>query len=343
MYADLMSNPAYANARIHVAGLSLGSAFTQYVLGYSIATYGKATTAARADFTQFGVPGYSQGIATHFGLTIADFDGMITGYTPKNDPTPIALPTSTILQPQPTLGTQLMGTMHWMDDYRPYGPLPVFAVLNGLAAHESWAYLGAFGWPVWITPADKQNAIATITRTQPPTAKVDPNYGASGSVAQTIIGDGAANTLVGTASDDALQGRGGADVLTGGGGRNSFIYSAVGDSLPASPDLITDFGISDTIDLSGMGRPGGFAFVGAQSPTQAGKVGYRIVGGETLVEINTSGSASPDMVIRLAGVHSLTASNFALGGTLTDAASYLIYQALNTTGDPFLSHVVLGF
>ncbi len=343
IYADLFSNPAYFNARIHVTGLSLGAAFTQYTLAYSIVTYGKAATAQRADFVQFGVPGYSQGIATHFGLAIADFDGMITGYTPKNDPTPNNTPPGGIQHGQPSVNAQLMGTMHWLDDYRPYGTLPLFAALNGLAAHESWPYLGSFGWPAWISPADKQFAITTITSTQPPTAKIDPNYGASGPVAETIIADGAANTLVGTGASDGLQGRGGADTLTGGGGSDSFIYSAVSDSTPAAPDLITDFTAGDKIDLTGMGRLTGFQFIGALVPTQAGKVGYQIVGGDTLVEINTSGGATPNMVIRLAGTHTLTATNFALGGTLNDVTSYLLYQAYNTTGDPFIDHAFLGF
>lgn len=341
-YADLMNDPAYANARIHVTGLSLGAAFTQYVLGYSIVTYGKAVTAARAEFVQFGVPGYSQGIATHFGLTIADFDGMITGYTPKNDPTPNNTPPGGIQHGQPSINAQLMGTMHWLADYQPYGTLPIYAVFNGLAAHESWPYIGAFGWPAWISAADRQYAIDTIGDLQPPTARYDPTYGANGT-SQTIIGDGAANNLIGTSSDDALQGRGGADVLTGGGGRNSYIYAAASDSTPTAPDLITDFGATDTIDLTGFGRLLGFQFVGTQDPTRAGTVGYRIVGNETLVRINTTGGATPDMVIRLAGVRPLTSANFSLGGTLSAAAAYLLYQAYNTTGDPFIDHAFLGF
>jgi len=92
-----------------------------------------------------------------------------------------------------------------------------------------------------------------------------------------------------------------------------------------------------------MGRLLGFAFIGAQDPTHAGQVGYRIAGGDTLVEVNTSGGASPDMVIRLAGTHNLTSANFALGGTLSAAAAYLLYQAYNTTGDPFIDHAFLGF
>jgi Ca2+-binding RTX toxin-like protein len=342
LYAGLMNDPVYADARIHVTGLSLGSAFTQYVLAYSLVTYGRATTTARADFVHFGVPGYAQGIATHFGLRIADFDGMITGYTPKNDPTPSNLPPGGLQHGQPDLNAKLMGTMHWMADFQPYGTLPAVAAANGLAAHQSFAYIGAFGLPGWMTPQERQYTIDTILANGPAQTKYDPSDGAGGSVGETIIGDGAANVLTGTASDDALQGRAGADVLTGGGGRNSFIYSKVEDSVATNPDLITDFKTGDTIDLSGMGRLSGFVFVGAQRPMRAGTVGFRIVGAETLVEINTTGGSTPDMAIRLAGVRMLTASDFALGGTLTDAARYLLFQALNTTGDPFVDHAYLG-
>ncbi|MCP3731013.1 M10 family metallopeptidase C-terminal domain-containing protein [Sphingomonas sp. MG17] len=342
IYTRLMSDPRYADARIHVTGLSLGAAFTQYVLGYSIATYGKTVTAARASFVQFGMPGYSQGVATRFGLTVDDFDGLITGYVPKNDATPNNTPPGGIQHGQRDLNARLMGTIHWMADYQPHGPLSIFGLFNSLAAHESFAYIGAYGLPGWISAAQKQQTITDVFANAPPTSKIDPNYGLSGSVSQSIIGDGANGRHIGMASDDTLQGKGGSDILTGGGGRDSFIYAAATDSLPAAPDRITDFGGSDVIDLSGLRRPGGFSFVGTASPTGAGTVGYRISGNDTLVEVNVNGGALPDMVIRLTGRPALTAANFALGGSLSDAAAYLVFLASNTTGHPFLDHVLLG-
>lgn len=338
IYQRLFADPAYANARIHVTGLSLGSAWTQYVLGWSIATYGRDLTAARADFVHFGTPGWGQGIATHFGLRTSDFDGLIVGFNAKNDPTPANVPPGGLPHGQPSPKARLIGVTHWLADYQPYGPSPLFAVLNGLASHESWVYLAALGWPAWITPQDKSAAIAMITATQPPTAKIDPNYG-TGGVARTVIGDDAPNRLAGTGADDVLQGRGGADVLTGGGGRNSYLYASAGDSTPAAPDLVMDFTEVDDIDLTGFGRPSGFTFVGLARPAAAGQVGYRYSGNETLVEVNVSGEPSAAMTIRLSGRHALSAANFRLGGQLSATAAYLAYQLLDATGDPFLDHV----
>src|SRR3954466_12710129 len=65
-----------------------------------------------------------------------------------------------------------------------------------------------------------------------------------GPVTQNVINGGFGNDdLNGGAGDDTLNGGFGSDTLTGGFGvgTDTFVYTTIFDSLPFSPDTITDF------------------------------------------------------------------------------------------------------
>jgi Ca2+-binding RTX toxin-like protein len=79
-----------------------------------------------------------------------------------------------------------------------------------------------------------------------------------GSARDLIHGNDYDNHLSGLAGNDVIRGFGGndmidggagADVLTGGAGNDTFVFNNI-----ELGDLITDFGGSDTIDLSGLGN-----------------------------------------------------------------------------------------
>jgi Ca2+-binding RTX toxin-like protein len=79
------------------------------------------------------------------------------------------------------------------------------------------------------------------------TSKIDGTGNAANNV---ITGNGANNVLAGLGGADAINGGGGndtikggdgGDTLTGGPGNDTFVLAAVADSIPATPDIITDF------------------------------------------------------------------------------------------------------
>ncbi len=151
-----------------------------------------------------------------------------------------------------------------------------------------------------------------------------------------VIGTSNADTVVGTALADIIEGRGGADTITGGGGNDklyagaidgsvdTFVYNLVGDSgkTAATRDVIYQFeDANDVIQFNaatfdfngvaagmGVGTWLGFnvAFTGA-----LGDINAVQVGGQTIVQIDTTGDKIADFSIALDGVHlNLSASDF---------------------------------
>jgi serralysin len=66
----------------------------------------------------------------------------------------------------------------------------------------------------------------------------------------TINGGNGNDTLIGGAGNDSLVGGNGKDILTGGSGSDKFAYTALGQSLLANYDVITDYSIGDQIDAA---------------------------------------------------------------------------------------------
>ena len=292
IFEQVRSDPRYASARLHVVGHSLGAGLTQYVLGYSLATYGKQETDRRGDFIEFGVPPWGTGVLEHFGLQQADFDGRIVGYTAENDPTL-------------KLGFLQLGFQHLLRAYQPWGDSVAVAQLNGVTAHLPPTYIGAIGLPDWLTGADR-DAMVQKTKDGVPGLRYDPNYGPPGTVSETQLGDGAANSLVGSSSADRLIGRGGADRLTGGGGADTFVYESVSDSPPTATDVITDFSDAGRIDLCALAAGGqSLIFVGSGSFSGADQVRTYYSGADTYVAVNIDADLRPDLLIRVNGRHTI--------------------------------------
>jgi serralysin len=121
-----------------------------------------------------------------------------------------------------------------------------------------------------------------------------------GSARDLIHGNDYDNHLSGLAGNDVIRGFGGndmidggagADVLTGGAGNDTFVFNNI-----ELGDLITDFGGSDTIDLSGLGN--GLHFIGDAAFSGAlGEVRYS--GG--VLSANLGGDIAPDFSVSLTG------------------------------------------
>jgi len=159
--------------------------------------------------------------------------------------------------------------------------------------------------------------------------------GTGNTLANTLTGNAAANTLSGLAGNDKLLGGGGADTLiggtgtdtlTGGAGNDTFVF-AMGDTsrTSANADTIVDFTAGDHVDLSpidavasasGYGASGNqaFHFIGTNGfhNHTGGELRYAISGGNTYIYGEVNGDTSADFTIKLAGVHTLSSSDFVL-------------------------------
>lgn len=144
-----------------------------------------------------------------------------------------------------------------------------------------------------------------------------------------LLGGAGQDQLTGGAGNDRLMGGTGTDRLTGGVGADAFIFATISDLglRPGTTDTITDFTRGqDRIDLSRIDAASGWA--GDQAFQFNGRAGIGISGhGEvsfrtydragtaddmTVISIDVDGDPAAEAVIRLNGVHNLTANDFIL-------------------------------
>jgi Ca2+-binding RTX toxin-like protein len=141
------------------------------------------------------------------------------------------------------------------------------------------------------------------------------------SVDNSLFGFAGNDTLLGGEGNDILTGGVGKDILTGGTGADHFCFDFVSESATVSTarDTITDFktnGEADLIDLSGIADSLGLTlnFIGTGAFTGLGQVHCKQSGLSTLLEINSTGSLSPDFAVVLTNVTatSMTLADFIL-------------------------------
>ena len=128
--------------------------------------------------------------------------------------------------------------------------------------------------------------------------------GTGNTLANSIVGNGAANDL---------RGAEGADTLNGGGGDDDYNYFSTSESTAAAQDRIVSFtfgaaAAGDKIDLSVIdanttpGNAGNQAFTFAAGPGGAGTVWVvnAAVGSDSIILVNNDGDAAADMQIAVA-------------------------------------------
>jgi Ca2+-binding RTX toxin-like protein len=143
-----------------------------------------------------------------------------------------------------------------------------------------------------------------------------------GEGADDLHGDAGSDRLDGGADADKLEGGAGTDYLTGGAGADIFVWLSTIETSTVVPqaDLVLDFDAAQGDRLSLLNidaredRDGAqaFTFLGNAAFTHAGQVRYEVVGNETLVYLNADIDLEAEGVIRLTGVHALTAEHFIL-------------------------------
>lgn len=126
-----------------------------------------------------------------------------------------------------------------------------------------------------------------------------------------LIGGAGDDLLKGGKGNDTLTGGAGTDVLQGGVGNDRFVF---GLADAGATDRIRDWNAGDVIDLSAFGA---LDFVGSgKLPGGDGIAAVRVKtkGDTTLVHVDgVDADATADLVIRIDGVHALTAADFNLG------------------------------
>ena len=149
-----------------------------------------------------------------------------------------------------------------------------------------------------------------------------------GNAGNDLLDGGLGNdTLLGGFGSDTLIGGSGTDILTGGPGADVFVFRSLGDTSRdvSRADVITDFqrGL-DRIDLrqidADTGRAGNnsFSFIGTADFSRAGQVSYERIDRPgtqndfTHVLLDVDGDGRADGIIRLQGLHNLTANDFLL-------------------------------
>ncbi|MDB5430608.1 MAG: outer rane adhesin like protein [Caulobacter sp.] len=152
--------------------------------------------------------------------------------------------------------------------------------------------------------------------------------GTGNASANTITGGGGADTLAGLdgadklnggAGNDVLNGGVGADLLTGGAGADTFLYTGVDNSTATVFDTIADFSSAqgDVLDLAGVDANSvvagdqAFAFIGTAAFSHAaGELRYVVSGGTATLQGDVDGDGLADLVVRLTGVSTLSATDF---------------------------------
>lgn len=116
-----------------------------------------------------------------------------------------------------------------------------------------------------------------------------------GEGADVLLGNDGNDSIVGAIGNDTLTGGLGRDSLSGGADRDWFVYLAAADSPnnAATCDIIQGF------DLPGSGN-GDRIHVGALGVVWSDITLANGTGGDTFCRIDVSGSAAPDMLIRIA-------------------------------------------
>jgi VCBS repeat-containing protein len=144
-------------------------------------------------------------------------------------------------------------------------------------------------------------------------------YGNAGN--DTLAGNGGNDLLRGGSGKDTLVGGAGQDTLNGDAGADTFDFNAVTESKPASSDVIAGFEAGkDKIDLASIDAIAAvagdqaFSFIGSAAFTGEGQIRVVKSGSDTLVLVNTVGTAGAEMRIVLTGIlpAALSESDFIL-------------------------------
>ena len=190
----------------------------------------------------------------------------------------------------------------------------IFDYTNPIYSEDAWASYEAAGLPTANLVVSTDGS--TISNSNPGSTTL---YGSSG--AELFGSEGSSETN--------FVGGYGRQLTFGGRGANIFTYLSPANSTAADPDLVYSFDpAKDVIDLSQIDADltaagvQNFTFIGTNAFTSAGaEVRYQLntANDTTLVQATLAGDTTPDLQIQISGLVPLTASNFALTSSQSQA------------------------
>ena len=296
---------------------------------------------AGGTLTGTGLTGGSGGVYTLSGTATA-----ITGalnalsFTPTaGAPNTVSTSTFTLSDASSAYGAPTVDTATSITDIDP-------AV--GTASDQAWAAYLAAGIPT-------SNLIISTGA----------NIGSSSSTGSvTLYGGGYSVVMIGGHGENNFVGGASAQTMLGGVGANIFTYLSPSDSTVNTRDMVGYFdSAKDVIDLShidaSLAAAGvqNFTFIGT-APFSGGGAQVRYVQDPahniTYVEADLAGNSTPDLFIRVAGLQTLTAANFALTAAQSNAdmangaalsvslkarvGNVFDYSYQNVAGEPYSSY-----
>lgn len=134
----------------------------------------------------------------------------------------------------------------------------------------------------------------------------------TGSGNDVIVGTAGINYIEAGDGTNSINGGGGQDVMSGGTGIDTFIFNFLTDSIVGTADIIRNFDAAmdkihiDFVTLANLTESGNFTAV----PLATAQWRSTVVGGNTIVELNTDADAAADFAIFLAGNHVIDDTNF---------------------------------
>jgi hypothetical protein len=164
-----------------------------------------------------------------------------------------------------------------------------------------------------------REAIASANASPGSRIEFDPAFFTGGASNTITLASGLPKISAGVTIDGTTSDGSG---ITINGADDRFIFNDIGETgaTVASADRIHDFRLADgdrivltAIDADKThGGNQAFHFIGDDAFTDAGQVRFTHVGGETRIFLNTDNDASAEAMIRVSGIHSITAGWFAL-------------------------------
>ena len=208
-----------------------------------------------------------------------------------------------------------------------YGP---YAVYGAHAATFSGNTVFDFNNPIYSTKAWNRYQASGL-KTSTLVTSTGGYISAANSGSTTLYGAGYSGIfLSGSNAETLFVGGAGTQYLDAGHGANIYTYLSFGDSTANACDVVNSFdSAKDVIDLSGIDAdpvaPGtqNFTFIGTAALTSAGaQVDYYQdpTNNCTWVDATMAGGSSANLVVKLRGLQTLTASNFALTSAQSQAA-----------------------
>lgn len=203
-----------------------------------------------------------------------------------------------------------------VNDFDPDGDPLTFSSVNDANNMDSLSYDSGTGLVTINYDGSGTGSFDYVLSDGTTTVEGDVTY--SSDTSSPLTGTGGDDIIVGNGNGQTIDGNGGRDVMFGGGGADIFDFNSTADSgnTIATADIIGDWSSDDLINLEDIDtNPGGtdqdFTYGGQTTALLNDTVTWYHQEGNTIIQMDTNGNlTSPEMMLVLTGIHTLTSGNF---------------------------------